>query len=256
MKATTARLAVRQAAQGVAPPLGVRWRFPTRCFASQHGLGTTDARKPKRRGVTPFNDDGHVPWSELSAVEKTARATQQSFNFGMIIVGLVLTVSKARHERRVGFGTVGSKLFPPQSGVAYFMWTDVFSPDSKISQFNRAIDKIKKDPRCVELLGDSKKIIAHGEETLNKWRRARPVASSEKTDSQGNQHLVMHFHVDGPLRNGIAQLHMIRRRGDGDYEYKYLFVDVKGHDRIYLENADDKPSSGKKQFSFLGVKWG
>ncbi|ODA77674.1 hypothetical protein RJ55_06276 [Drechmeria coniospora] len=233
MKATTARLAVRQAAQGVAPPLGVRWRFPTRCFASQHGLGTTDARKPKRRGVTPFNDDGHVPWSELSAVEKTARATQQSFNFGMIIVGLVLT-----------------------SGVAYFMWTDVFSPDSKISQFNRAIDKIKKDPRCVELLGDSKKIIAHGEETLNKWRRARPVASSEKTDSQGNQHLVMHFHVDGPLRNGIAQLHMIRRRGDGDYEYKYLFVDVKGHDRIYLENADDKPSSGKKQFSFLGVKWG
>ena len=37
-------------------------------------------------------------------------------------------------------------------------------------------DKIKKDPRCIELLGDSKKIIAHGDETFNKWRRARPVA--------------------------------------------------------------------------------
>jgi import inner membrane translocase subunit TIM21 len=25
-------------------------------------------------------------------------------------------------------------------------------------------------------MGDAKKITAHGEETLNKWRRARPVA--------------------------------------------------------------------------------
>lgn len=52
----------------------------------------------------------------------------------------------------------------------------MFSPDSKTSQFNRAIDKIKKDPRCIELFGNPKKIIAHGEETANKWRRARPLA--------------------------------------------------------------------------------
>jgi import inner membrane translocase subunit TIM21 len=56
------------------------------------------------------------------------------------------------------------------------MWHDVFSPDSKISQFNRAVDKIKKDPRCLELLGNAKKISAHGDETFNKWRRARPVS--------------------------------------------------------------------------------
>ena len=46
----------------------------------------------KRRAVTPFNDDGHIPWTNLSAAEKTARATQQTFNFGMVLVGLVLTV--------------------------------------------------------------------------------------------------------------------------------------------------------------------
>jgi import inner membrane translocase subunit TIM21 len=63
-----------------------------------------------------------------------------------------------------------------QGAVGYFLWTDVFAPDSKINQFNRAVDKIKKDPRCIEVLGDSRKMIAHGEETTNKWRRARPVA--------------------------------------------------------------------------------
>lgn len=56
------------------------------------------------------------------------------------------------------------------------LYSEVFSPDSKTTYFNRAVDRIKKDPRCLELLGDSKHITAYGEETYNKWRRARPIA--------------------------------------------------------------------------------
>jgi import inner membrane translocase subunit TIM21 len=108
---------------------------------------------PDEEPVTPFNDDGHVPWTELSAGEKTGRATQQTFNFGMVIVGLVMT-----------------------GGVGYFLYHEVFSSDSKIAYFNRAVDRIKKDPRCLEMLGDAKKITAFGAETSNKWRRARPIA--------------------------------------------------------------------------------
>ncbi|PHH72640.1 hypothetical protein CDD82_5867 [Ophiocordyceps australis] len=79
--------------------------------------------------------------------------------------------------------------------------------------------------------------------------------SSEQTDSFGNDHLIMHFHVDGPLRNGIAQLHMVRGRGKSDYEYKYLFVDIKGHERIYIERADSKATSKKEPLTLFGVKW-
>lgn len=56
------------------------------------------------------------------------------------------------------------------------LYSEVFSPDSKTTYFNRAVDRIRKDPRCLELLGDGKKITAFGEETHNKWRRARPLA--------------------------------------------------------------------------------
>ncbi|KAG6009580.1 mitochondrial import inner membrane translocase subunit tim21 [Claviceps maximensis] len=203
-----------------------------RSHATHNDPASSGTPTSKRRSVTPFNDNGYVPWNQLSAAEKTGRATQQTFNFGIILIGVVLT------------GAAG-----------YFMWTDVFAPDSKTNHFNRAVDRIKKDPRCIEILGDSKKIMAHGEETANKWRRARPVASTERTDQQGNQHLVMHFHVDGPLRDGIGQLHMIRRRGQSDYEYKYLFLDVKGHERIYLENAASSENPAKRQFSLFGVKW-
>ncbi|KAF4977592.1 hypothetical protein FZEAL_5906 [Fusarium zealandicum] len=228
MKPTTALITARPTAF-FGFPTTLRPLLIHRCYATQSGLGTT-AQGPKRRAVTPFNDTGYVPWTELSAAEKTARATQQTFNFGMILVGL--------------------------GGVGYFLWTDVFSPDSKISNFNRAVDKIKDDPRCLELLGDPKKITAHGEETFNKWRRARPVASSEYTDGQGNQHSLMHFYVDGPSNNGIARQHMVKYRGHSDFEYKYLFVDVKGHERIYLENEESAASKVGKKLSFFGVKWG
>lgn len=63
-----------------------------------------------------------------------------------------------------------------QSGVAYVMYTEVFSLDSKTAHFNRAVDQVRNDPRCTELLGEGKKIAAYGEPTWNKWARARPIA--------------------------------------------------------------------------------
>lgn len=149
MKPTTSALLrplpALNASSLIAKPLLIPRRFATTQQSS--------SAESRRRAVTPFNDDGHVPWTQLSAGEKTARATQQTFNFGMVIVGLVMT-----------------------GGVGYFLYQEVFSPDSKVAYFNRAVDRIKKDPRCLEMLGDGKKITAYGEETWNKWRRARPLA--------------------------------------------------------------------------------
>ncbi|GAB1316647.1 mitochondrial import inner membrane translocase subunit tim21 [Madurella fahalii] len=188
----------------------------------------------RRRAVTPFNDDGHVPWTELSAGEKTARAAQQTFNFGMVILGVALT-----------------------GGVGYFLYSEVFSSDSKTTYFNRAVDRIRKDPRCLELLGDGKHITAFGEETHNKWRRARPIASTVTKDGQGNEHMMIHFNVQGPRGTGRVNMHLVRRAGQGEYQYKYFFVDVKGHQRIYLENDDAPRAQGGEQkgFRLFGVKW-
>ena len=45
-----------------------------------------------RRQVTIANDDGHIQWSQLSTKEKAARTTQQTFNFGVVVLGAVMTV--------------------------------------------------------------------------------------------------------------------------------------------------------------------
>lgn len=64
-----------------------------RTYATQTGLGKAPSPGPKRKSVTPFNDDGRVKWADLSVGEKAGRATQQSFNFGFILAGLGATVS-------------------------------------------------------------------------------------------------------------------------------------------------------------------
>jgi import inner membrane translocase subunit TIM21 len=63
-----------------------------------------------------------------------------------------------------------------QGGVIYVLYTYVFSPDSVTSHFNRAVDQVKRDEKCIELLGNSKKITAYGEPTFNKWAKVRPIA--------------------------------------------------------------------------------
>jgi mitochondrial import inner membrane translocase subunit TIM21 len=151
-------------------PPNLRPILAARLYATETGLGTSQASsRPRRKAVTAFNDDGRVPWGDLTGKEKAARATQQTFNFSFIILGAILTVGSAELVTL----TVAD---PVQGGVAYFMYTEVFSLDSKTSHFNRAFDQLRKDSRCTKLLGDSKKITAYGEPTWNKWRRARPIA--------------------------------------------------------------------------------
>lgn len=125
----------------------------TRSYATQTSLGRDTSVSTSRKQVTVTSDDGSVRWTDLSAREKAARATQQSFNFLTILTGTVLT-----------------------GAVVYFLYQEVFSSDSKTRHFNRAVDRVKSDQRCIELLGNSKEIKAYGEPTLSKWARARPIA--------------------------------------------------------------------------------
>ena len=62
----------------------------TRSYATSNNAGGVKASS--RRQVTVRNDDGRIQWSDLTVGEKAARTTQQTFNFGVIILGLGMTV--------------------------------------------------------------------------------------------------------------------------------------------------------------------
>jgi len=53
-----------------------------------------------------------------------------------------------------------------------------------------------------------------------------------------------------------VNVHLIKHAGQHEFVYKYLALDVNGHQRIYLENADAKTSgSDQKKFKLFGVSW-
>lgn len=106
----------------------------------------------KRRAVTPFNDTGHISWSALSRTEKVGRVAQQTFNFGVIVVGAVLT------------GAIGYSLF-----------VNVFSPNSATAHFHRAFDRVCADHRCTAALGPADELAARGDQSSLGWRKSRPV---------------------------------------------------------------------------------
>jgi len=85
--------------------------------------------------------------------------------------------------------------------------------------------------------------------------------------------------VEGDVDKGVVQLHLVKRPGQDDYDYQYFFLDVKGiyepcqrlswphsrlieeagalgQHRVYLENADDKPTPRREKKGLFGVRWG
>ncbi len=69
---------------------GLQAKSAMRAYATQSTLG--QGAKTSRKQITVISDDGRVQWKDLSIREKAARTTQQSFNFGVILVGLLMTV--------------------------------------------------------------------------------------------------------------------------------------------------------------------
>ena len=70
---------------------------PMRMHATRSNLGTAAGATSKassRKSITPISDDGRYRWNELSAGEKVARGTQQSFNFFVVCLGAVMTASR------------------------------------------------------------------------------------------------------------------------------------------------------------------
>ncbi|KAK3654027.1 mitochondrial import inner membrane translocase subunit tim21 [Elasticomyces elasticus] len=178
-----------------------------------------DTPASRRRSITVVSDTGQVPWKSLSVGEKAARTTQQTFNLGLILLGVGLT------------GT-----------VAYVLYLEVFSTDSKVAVFNRAADRVRKDPKCIELLAGNDG-MRHTKREISAYDRA------------GVEHIHMHFYVEGPAAKGTVNLHMSRMPGQKDFEYRVLALDVPGQQRVYLENRDGEKLDQRKQGKMFGVRW-
>jgi import inner membrane translocase subunit TIM21 len=64
----------------------------------------------------------------------------------------------------------------------------------------------------------------------------------------------MHFNVEGPEAKGVVNVHMVKMQGENEWEYRFLALDVPGHQRIWVENRENAVMD-KKSGKMFGVRW-
>ena len=138
--------------------------------------------------------------------------------------------------------------------MSYFLYQELFAPDSKTVQFNHAVDRVKASQECRDLLGTSRKMRAFGEPTTSKWARARPLAYTTEVDRAGTTHFRMHFNMEGEKAAGVVAVHMTKLRDEARLEYRLLSLTVPGHATVYLENKDNEGVKAKVG-KIMGVQW-
>ncbi|KAJ6172677.1 L-galactonate dehydratase [Penicillium chermesinum] len=215
----------------------------SRFYATQSDFGS--GPRPKRRNITVLSDDGRYEWAELSGREKISRATQQSFNVIVVLAGVVLTVRPVQEIKRHEQHEHADRNV--QGGVFTLLYQEILSPNSRTWQFEKAVERVKNDPRCTDLLGDRREIKAFGEQTSSRWASNRPIASSTEK---------------GPLRPRtpanefpcVVFVHMIKPLDKSEWEYQLLALDVKGHSRIVLEKATERTSVASS-LKLFGIQW-
>ncbi|XP_055543858.1 mitochondrial import inner membrane translocase subunit Tim21 [Wyeomyia smithii] len=114
----------------------------------------------------------------------------------------------------------------------YAIFRELFSSNSSNSIYTDALDRVKNEARVKDALGAP--IKGFGEE--NSRGRRRHVAHTAYV-RDGVQYLRMQFYIQG-IRNK-ATVHLEKRMNEsGDYEYRYLFVqlDYYPHTTIILED--------------------
>ena len=195
-------------------------------------LATVSSASSRRKAVTVLSDDGATPWTDLSTGEKAARTAQQTFNFGLVIVGACMT-----------------------GGIVWLLWTNVASPSSKTHLFSRCVTELRASSKVREALGPAKQIRAFGDgRGGNRWTRNAAIPATFQVDARGVEHAKLTFNVEGPQGKGVVRAELVRR-GRDEFEFAKLKVEVVGKEVVWVY-GQEQTREANKGFKFLGLDWG
>ncbi|KAL3280572.1 hypothetical protein HHI36_003805 [Cryptolaemus montrouzieri] len=149
--------------------------------------------------------------------EKVKETTKTVSYLGVILLGVAVTGS-----------------------LFYAVFNELFSSKSPNNVYTKAVKKCLADTRVEDKLGHP--IVAYGEETR---RGRRQHASHVVYNRDGKQCIRMKFYLKGAFNKGTVQLEMMENES-GQYEYRYLFVQVEDlfHTTIVLEDNREKLKHG------------
>ncbi|KDR16646.1 mitochondrial import inner membrane translocase subunit Tim21 isoform X1 [Zootermopsis nevadensis] len=132
--------------------------------------------------------------------------------------------------------------------IFYQVFQELFSNKSSNSVYTTSLKKCCKDPRVIDSLGEP--IKGFGEETRRGRRRHVSHLFYER---DGINFLRMKYYIQGSRKRGTVHLEM-RENDKGDFDYRYLFVQLEDYPRnviIIEDNRYDKQMNFDKPFDIV-----
>ncbi|CAG8452581.1 268_t:CDS:10 [Ambispora gerdemannii] len=196
-------------------------------FKRKNRYLNTSTREPARKSIV--ESDKTTEWSDLTPGQKVAGGAKATINLGIVAIGVGI------------FGT-----------LVYLLFSELFGSNSSTKIFGEALEKIRANSECQQLLGVpikrvytfliSKKFLnilyndyylirtyrplgllngGHGEPSSHpRQRRHR--------DTDGTEHRLMKFYVEGPENEGVAILDMIKNQQEKWFQQK-AYEEGKGY---------------------------
>lgn len=144
--------------------------------------------------------------------------------------------------------------------VLYLITSELLTPQSDTTLFNRAVSLASNDPVVQSWLGPGSTLVAFGQLNNNdKWSRNRPIVSNKSVDPQGLTHVSFNFHLQNNNKErGVV--HVVAKY-HSQWEkpgFAMMWIDVRGKGRHYIIkpklNPSSSPQNNNKQNSSL-FKW-
>lgn len=162
--------------------------------------------------LTAAKQRGDVSTDVRPLGEKIKENTKTASYMGIIVLGVGVT-----------------------GALFYAIFRELFSSNSPNSIYSKALDRVINEPKVQDSLGAP--IKGFGEETR---RRRRTHVAHSIYERNGIDHLRMQFYVQG-IRNK-ATVHLEMRKINGNYEYRYLFVQLDHYPRTTIILEDNRAS--------------
>ncbi|XP_055987474.1 mitochondrial import inner membrane translocase subunit Tim21 [Sorex fumeus] len=111
-------------------------------------------------------------------------------------------------------------------GLFYVIFKELFSPSSPNKIYGKALDRCRLHPEVVSVFGEPLK--GYGEMTRHGRRQHVSFVEYMKN---GLKHMRVKFYIQGsePGRQGTVHLEVRENPDNGEYEFRYIFVDLDSY---------------------------
>ncbi|XP_014251701.1 mitochondrial import inner membrane translocase subunit Tim21 [Cimex lectularius] len=121
----------------------------------------------------------------------------------------------------------------------YVIFKELFSSKSPNNVYAKAFDRCTRETKVLDALGEP--IKGFGEE--NRRGRRRHV-SHTLYEVNGVVHMRMRFYLKGSRKSATAHLE-VKENENGDYEYRYLFIQLDDYPRTVIVIEDNRHDNSK-----------